>query len=114
MQINPHYSLPTSFSNGTEEFYITGQDNLVSLLVKPLNGRIRQYYSDYKSYDYLPERTWQSLNLLANLWKKDSKNLLARETCYTWFPCTEEFLENEEKQKQYLIHTLEYLFWKLK
>ena len=27
---------------------------------------------------------------------------------------TEEFLENEEKQKQYLIHTLEYLFWKLK
>ena len=26
----------------------------------------------------------------------------------------EEFLENEEKQKQYLIHTLEYLFWKLK
>ena len=27
---------------------------------------------------------------------------------------TEEFLENEEKQKQYLIHTLKYLFWKLK
>ena len=26
----------------------------------------------------------------------------------------EEFLENEEKQKQYLIHTLEFLFWKLK
>ena len=54
LQMNPHYSLPASFSNGTEEFYITGQDNLVSLLVKPLNGRIRQYYSDYKSYDYLP------------------------------------------------------------
>ena len=54
LQMNPHYSLPASFSNGTEEFYITGQDNLVSLLVKPFNGRIRQYYSDYKSYDYLP------------------------------------------------------------
>ena len=114
MQINPHYSLPASFSNGTEEFYITGQDNLVSLLVKPFNGRIRQYYSDYKSYDYLPGEDMAVPKSISKFMEKGLKKSATRETCYTWFPCTEEFLENEEKQKQYLIHTLEFLFWKLK
>lgn len=114
LQITPHYSLPASFSNGTEEFYITGQDNLVSLLVKPLNDRIRQYYSDYKSYDYLPGEDMAVPKSISKFMEKGLKKSATRETCYTWFPCTEEFLENEEKQKQYLIHTLEYLFWKLK
>ena len=114
LQMNPHYSLPASFSNGTEEFYITGQDNLVSLLVKPLNGRIRQYYSDYKSYDYLPGEDMAVPKSISKFMEKGLKKSATRETCYTWFPCTEEFLENEEKQKQYLIHALEYLFWKLK
>ena len=114
LQMNPHYSLPASFSNGTEEFYITGQDNLVSLLVKPFNGRIRQYYSDYKSYDYLPGEDMAVPKSISKFMEKGLKKSATRETCYTWFPCTEEFLENEEKQKQYLIHTLEFLFWKLK
>ena len=48
------YSLPAPFSNSTEEFYITGQENIVSIMTYPVNGRIRQYYSDYKKYDYLP------------------------------------------------------------
>ena len=51
---------------------------------------------------------------ISKFMEKGLKKSSTRETCYTWFPCTEEFLENEEKQKQYLIHTLEYLFWKLK
>ena len=47
---------------------------------------------------------------ISKFMEKGLKKSATRETCYTWFPCTEEFLENEEKQKQYLIHTLEFYF----
>ncbi len=114
LQMKLHNSLPAAFSNSTEEFYITGQENLVSLLVKPVNGRIRQYYSNYKSYDYLPGEDMAVPKSISQFMEKGLKQSATRETCYTWFPCSKEFLENTEKQRQYLIHTLEYLFWKLK
>ena len=114
LQMKLPYSLPAAFSNGTEEFYLTGQENLVSLLVKPVNNRIRQYYSDYKSYDYLPKEDMAIPKSISKFMDKGLKQSATRETCYTWFPCTEEFLSDQTKQKQYLLHTLEYLFWKLK
>ena len=114
LQIKLHYSLPAAFSNSTGEFYITGQENLVSLLVKPVNNRIRQYYSDCKSYDYLPGEDMAVPKSLSRFMEKGLKRSATRETCYTWFPCSEEFLNDTIRQKQYLIHTLEYLFWKLK
>ena len=52
--IRMHYDLPVEFSNHSEEFYIIGQNNRVRLLVKSQNGRLKQYYSNYKDYDYIP------------------------------------------------------------
>lgn len=114
LQIKLRHSLPAAFSNRTEEFYITGQDDLVSILTKPVNGRIRQYYSDYKSYDYLPGEDMAVPKSISKFMEKGLKQSATRETCYTWFSCSEEFLGNKEKQRQYLIHTLKFLFWKLK
>ncbi len=101
-------------SNRTEEFYITGHENLVSVLTCPVNGRIRQYYSDYKHYDYLPGEDMAVPKSISKFMEKGLKQSATRDTCYTWFPCSEEFLQNSEKQRQYLVHTMEYLFWKLK
>ncbi|MDD5803892.1 MAG: ribonuclease H-like domain-containing protein [Clostridia bacterium] len=113
LQMKLHYPLPAPFSNNIQEFYIIGQDHLVSLLVKPVNGRIRQYYSNYKDYDYLPGEDMAVPKSISKFMEKGLKKSSTRDTCYTWFPCSEEFLENTEKQKQYLVHTMEYLFWKL-
>ena len=52
--IKTNYDLPVKFSNHSEEFYIIGQNNRVRLLVKSQNGRLKQYYSNYKDYDYIP------------------------------------------------------------
>lgn len=52
--IKTNYDLPVKFSNHSEEFYIIGQNNCVRLLVKSQNGRLKQYYSNYKDYDYIP------------------------------------------------------------
>ena len=114
LQMKLDSSLPVLFSNGTEEFYITGQDDLVSLITRPVNGRIRQYYSNYKDYHYLPGEDMAVPKSISRFMDKNLKKAATRDTCYTWFPCTEEFLQNKKKQKQYLVHTMEYLFWKLK
>ena len=114
LQLKLPYTLPAAFSNRTEEFYITGQGNLVSVLTCPVNGRIRQYYSDYKHYDYLPGEDMAVPKSISKFMEKGLKQSATRDTCYTWFPCSEEFLQNSEKQRQYLVHTMEYLFWKLK
>ena len=114
LQLKLPYTLPAAFSNRTEEFYITGQENLVSVLTRPVNGRIRQYYSDYKHYDYLPGEDMAVPKSISKFMEKGLKQSATRDTCYTWFPCSEEFLQNSEKQRQYLVHTMEYLFWKLK
>ena len=52
--IKTNYDLPVKFSNHSEEIYIIGQNNCVRLLVKSQNGRLKQYYSNYKDYDYIP------------------------------------------------------------
>ena len=114
LQLKLSYSLPAAFSNSAGEFYITGQDTLVNILIRPANGQIRQYYSNYKNYDYLPGEDMAVPKSISRFMEKGLKKSATRDTCYTWFPCTEEFLQNSEKQKQYLIHTLEYIFWKLK
>ena len=105
--------LPAAFSNNTGEFYITGEDELVNLLIKPVNGRIRQYYNNYKSYDYLPGEDMAVPKSISRFMEKGLKQSATRDTCYTWFACSGEFLQNTSKQKQYLTHTMEYLFWKL-
>ena len=51
---------------------------------------------------------------ISKFMEKGLKKSATRETCYTWFPCTEEFLENEEKQKQYLNTYPGIFIWKLK
>ena len=35
---------------------------------------------------------------ISKFMEKGLKKSATRETCYTWFPCTEEFLENEESK----------------
>ena len=114
LQMQLFYPLPVIFSNGTGEFYITGQGNTVSLITSPVNGKIRQYYSNYKDYHYLPGEDMAVPKSISRFMDKSLKKAATRDTCYTWFPCTEEFLQNKEQQKQYLVHTMEYLFWKLK
>ena len=97
LQLKLPYTLPAAFSNRTEEFYITGQENLVSVLTCPVNGRIRQYYSDYKHYDYLPGEDMAVPKSISKFMEKGLKQSATRDTCYTWFPCSEEFLQKYTK-----------------
>ncbi|MED9966286.1 MAG: ribonuclease H-like domain-containing protein [Blautia sp.] len=106
--------LPAPFSNGNDAFYLTGKDSSVRLIIKAVNGRFRQYYPNYKDYDYLPAEDTAIPKALSSCMDKKLRKSATKNTCYTWFTCTEAFLESPQMQKQYLSHTLTYLLSTLK
>ena len=112
--IKTNYDLPVKFSNHSEEIYIIGQNNRVRLLVKSQNGRLKQYYSNYKDYDYIPSEDTAIPKTLSACMDKKLRRPAKRETCYTWFPVTEAFLHDPLKQKTYLKHCLPYYLSVLK
>lgn len=105
--------LPAPFSNGTEAFYITGEGTLVRLIIKSVNGRFRHYYPNYKEYDYLPAEDTAIPKALSACMDRKLRKAATKDTCYTWFDCTEAFLKDTSAQKLYLTHTLPYLIGSL-
>ena len=112
--IKTNYDLPVEFSNHSEEFYIIGQNNRVRLLVKLQNGRLKQYYSNYKDYDYIPSEDTAIPKTLSACMDKKLRRPAKRDNCYTWCPVTEAFLHDPLKQKTYLKHCLPYYLSVLK
>lgn len=108
------YKLPQKFSNGNEQFYLTGEDELVKFIVKAENSKLKQYYPNPKDYYYLPEEDSVIPKSLGSGIDKKHRKAATKDTCYTWFACSDAFLNNPQQQKEYLRHTLPYLLGTLK
>ena len=89
-------------------------NNRVRLLVKLQNGRLKQYYSNYKDYDYIPSEDTAIPKTLSACMDKKLRRPAKRDNCYTWFSVTEAFLHDPLKQKTYLKHCLPYYLSVLK
>lgn len=98
--------VPKPVSKKGTDFYITVRDQEGALLVTSTDQKIRQYYRDYKAYDYIPGEDTAMPRQLSQYMDKSLRIPATPETCYTWFPCSEAFLNNPEKQAQYLKSTL--------
>lgn len=98
--------VPKPVSKKGKDFYVTVREQEGALLVVSTDQKIRQYYQDYKSYDYIPGEDTAMPRQLSQYMDKSLRVPATPETCYTWFPCTESFLSNPEKQTQYLKSTL--------
>lgn len=99
-------SLPVPVSNGNTHFYIRAREKEARLLLPLKEGRLRHYYPDYKAYDYLPGEDTAVPKALSAYIDKSLRIPARPETCYTWIPCNEAFLQDPQKQLQYLRHTL--------
>lgn len=108
------YDLPAEFSNYSEEFYIVGRKSQIRFLIRPQNGRLKQYYSNYRDYDYIPSEDTAIPKSLSACMDKKLRRPAKKDTCYTWFSVTDDFLQNPSKQKTYLKHCLPYYLSSLK
>lgn len=114
MKLTLPFALPVPFSNGQDGFYITGHENTAGLSIRAHQGKIRQYYANYKDYDYLPGEDTAIPKSLSSYIDKSLRTPAKPETCYTWFDCTKAFLDNPGQQLQYLHHSLPFLLKTLK
>mgnify|MGYP007102283681 CR=1 FL=1 len=55
--------LPQKFSNGNEQFYLTGEDELVKFIVKAENSKLKQYYPNPKDIIIFQKKIPLSRNL---------------------------------------------------
>ena len=94
------------FSNGNTDFYLTGKDEEINLIIKTTDGKLKQYYADYKDYYYLPEEDTVIPKSLGSGIDRKHRKAATRNTCYTWFTCSDAFLSSPVQQKQYLTYTL--------
>ena len=78
------------------------------MLVHIKEGRLRQYYRNYKDYEFIPSEDTAMPKSITKYMDKSLRVVATPQTCYTWFSCNEDFLNNEKKQMQYLTHTLPY------
>ena len=108
------YVFPAEFSNHSEEFYIVGSKSQIRFLIRPQNGRLKQYYSNYRDYDYIPSEDTAIPKALSACMDKKLRRPAKKDTCYTWFTVTDDFLQNPLKQKNYLKHCLPYYLSSLK
>lgn len=76
------------------------------MLVHLKEGKLRQYYRNYKDYEFIPGEDTAMPKSITRYMDKSLKIATTPQTCYTWFNCDEDFLNNEKKQMQYLTHTL--------
>ena len=106
--------LPQKFSNENEQFYLTGEEEKIKFIIKTTDGRLKQYYSNPKDYYYLPEEDTVIPKAMGSGIDKKHRKAATKDTCYTWFTCSDIFLSDPLKQKQYLEHTLPYLLGTLK
>ena len=109
LELKLPYKLPQKFSNGNEQFYLTGEEEIIKFIIKTTTGKLKQYYSDHKNYYYLPEEDTAIPKALGSGIDKKHRKAATKDTCYTWFACSDAFLNNPQQQKQYLKHALPYL-----
>lgn len=100
------HPVPVPVSCVTEEFYLTVNDSEAKLLLHLRDGKLRQYYPNYKDYEYLPGEDQAIPKSLSRYVDKSLRTAATPQTCYTWFCCDESFLNSRQKQMQYLTHSL--------
>ncbi|MCD7868413.1 MAG: ribonuclease H-like domain-containing protein [Clostridiales bacterium] len=106
--------MPVSFSAQGEGFAIEGSGTQATLSVRTTNGKLRQYYSNYRDYDYIPSEDTAMPKILSACLDRKLRKKATRDTCYTWFSCSGSFLHSPEQQMEYLRHTLPYLLHTLR
>lgn len=98
--------LPFACTAGSDSFHLECKEQhaLISFLMK--DGRLRQYYENYRDYVYLPHEDTAVPKTIGDFLERSIKKPARPETCYTWFFVTPDFLQDPLKQLTFLQHTL--------
>lgn len=101
-------AVPINVSCGNTSFYLTVSGQEAKILVHLNEGKLRQYYRNYKDYEYISGEDTAMPKSISKYMDKSLRVAATPQTCYTWFRCDESFVNDPIKQMQYLTHTLSF------
>lgn len=99
-------NIPKVISFSHRDGYFTADRFSARFQLRLNQGRLRQNYEDYRNYHYLPGEDTAIHKSLSSCLDASLRIPAAKGTCYTWFPCTEEFLLDLPGITSYLRHNL--------
>lgn len=128
--------LPQVFSYGNSLFYLTGQQDRISVQIHGLKDTLKYFFPDYKNYYYLPEEDIALHKSVAAFVDREHREPAKASTCYNkkkgfylpqfeplfqpvfkkdyqdkqlYFSCSEAFTQDRDSLYQYLCHLLKNL-----
>lgn len=131
--IEPVFVLPKRISYGNSRFYFTGFQNTAKLKIKLYTGELKYFYPNYRDYYYLPaedcsihksvafyvDKNYRTQAKAANCYSKKTGKFLPQseniikpyfkieyKDSETFFEVTDDFLENSDLIKKYVLHIL--------
>ena len=97
----PH-KLPKSFSWEDELFHLQGDKEMLAFKTPLSQGRLKKFYPNYSDYFYLPGEDMAVHKSLATYIDRSKKKKATARTCYTWFDCNLNFLNDIPTVKDWL------------
>ncbi len=99
-------SLPVKYCTQSPLFSFSAEKSAGLFKIPAVSGEIRNYYKNYKDYDYLPEEDTAIPCSISGTFPRSQKKKATPTTCYTWISLTREFLQDFSLLDQYVNHNL--------
>mgnify|MGYP004448631717 CR=1 FL=1 len=96
--------VPVTFAGS--DAAISLKDHRADFSVPLSDQRLRFRHEDYRDYVYLPEEDAVIPKAMRSFVPPSQRIPATRENCYTWFPCSEDFLDDPEEVYRYLSRQL--------
>ena len=95
---------PVLFTNKYVKIYI--EEREAKVWIPTSAEKLRQYYPDYKNYDYIPAEDTAMTRSVSRFLDKSLRKAATPDTCYTWFTPGKTFFNDPDLQTKYLRQSL--------
>ena len=105
-QIETDLPIPKPFTFENPHIKTEGETHKAKVWIPTNADKLKQYYPDYKNYDYIPAEDTAMTRSVSRFLDKSLRKAATPETCYTWFTPDNSFFNNPELQTRYLRQSL--------
>lgn len=102
------WPVPRTISYCREECYLTAREHILTLRIALNRRNLKKHYENYKDYYYLPGEDMAVHKSLSSYLDASLRIPATEKNCYTWFPCTEEFLQSPSRILTFIQENLFY------
>ena len=105
-RISTPLSVPKPFLFDNNEVKIHAEENNAKVWIPTNAYTLKQYYPDYKNYDYIPAEDTAMTKSVSRFLDKSLRKAATPDTCYTRFTPDNTFFNTPELQTKYLRQSL--------